>query len=169
MYIYRPAEDSYLTLRVLRRLRDNFGICIDVGAGSCVLSEYLAKICRIVVPVDINVYACSGCKALGPLCAHGLSAIRRADLVVSNPPYLPPEEPQRDWEAVAIYDYGLINHILRWAFAYRPRVLVLTFSSLGRADFVEEALRALGEVLALEKEHYFFEDIISVAIKIFTL
>lgn len=165
MYIYSPGEDSILTLKVLSKLNRNFNICVDVGAGSCILSDKLRELCREVVAVDINPYACSTCKRHDVVCTHGLSAISRADLVVSNLPYLPPEEPPTDWEAVAIYDYGLVNNVLRWASAYRPEVLVLTFSSLGRADFVEEALNVLGRVIYKEIFHYFFEDIISIVVE----
>lgn len=165
MFIYRPQEDSYATLNLLSRINNRFNICIDVGAGSCILTHELSRFCRHVVAVDINPYACAGCRKYDVLCAHGLSAISRADLVVSNPPYLPPEEPPSDMEALAIYDYGLIDHILRWAFAYRPRLLVLTYSTLGRADLIEEAAYALGRIVDREVVHRFFEDIVSIAVE----
>ncbi|MBP1450014.1 MAG: methylase [Thermoproteus sp.] len=164
MFLYKPAEDSYLTLKLLDKIGGGFDVCVDVGAGSCILSRRLAEMCRLAISTDINPRSCESCRGLGPVCSHGLSAVRRADLVVVNPPYLPPEEPPGDWEALAIYDYGLINHVIRWAFAYRPKLIVLTISSLGRIDFVEEALRALGFVVAEETIHVFFEDLISVAV-----
>ncbi|MGC8583579.1 MAG: methyltransferase domain-containing protein [Thermoproteus sp.] len=165
MFIYKPQEDSYVTLNLLSRINGKFDICVDVGAGSCILTRALGRLCKRVVAVDINPYACAGCKEYDVLCAHGLSAISRADLVVSNPPYLPPEEPPVDLEAVAIYDYGLIHHILRWAFAYRPRLLVLTYSTLGRADAIEDAVSALGRIVDREVVHRFFEDIVAIAVE----
>lgn len=165
MFIYSPREDTYVTLKLISRLNKRFNICIDVGAGSCALSDALTRLCKLVVAIDVNPYACTACRKHDVFCSHGLSAVTRADLIVSNPPYLPPEEPPSDWEALAIYDYGLINHILRWVFAHRPRLLILTFSTLGRADAIEEAISALGRVVDKEVVHYFFEDIISVAVE----
>ncbi len=166
MFIYKPQEDTYVTLRLISRLKEKFNICIDVGAGSCALSDALTRLCRHIVAIDINPYSCSACRGRHDvLCSHGLSAIARADLVVSNPPYLPPEEPPTDWETLAIYDYGLINHILRWTYAYRPRMLILTFSTLGRSDVIEEAVSALGRIVDKEIAHYFFEDIMSIAVE----
>lgn len=169
MFIYSPREDSFLTLKVLSKINRSFNICVDVGAGSCILSQYMERLCKRIVSIDLNPRSCLLCKNYDALCADGLSSIDRADLVVSNPPYLPPEEPPSDWEALAIYDYGLINKILRWSFAHRPELLVLTYSSLGRADLIEEAAKTLGTIIIKEVEHYFFEDIISIAVEVHRL
>jgi release factor glutamine methyltransferase len=55
-----------------------------------------------------------------------------------------------------------VPKLLRWVTTHRPRVVVLTFSSLGRADHVIDALRAMCTITTISKLHLFFEDIISV-------
>lgn len=164
MNYYKPREDSYLTLKILSHINEKLNICIDIGSGECILTKYLINKCKMVVAIDININACYLCKFYDVLCSDGPSSVIKADLVVSNLPYLPPEEEPSDWETYAIYDYGLVNKVLRWAFAYRPKYLALTFSSLGREDFILEALEIFGEVLRVEQYHALFEDIKSVLV-----
>lgn len=154
--IYGPAEDTYLTLRSMEAV-GAADTCVDVGTGSCELARALVSRCRRVIAVDICPKACRSCPSeVDVICGDGASALRRADLVVSNLPYLPPEG-----EDVDIYDHGLTTRLLRWISAHRPRYVVLTSSSLGRLDLILEALRAMGRIVALEVLHMFFEDIVA--------
>ncbi|MEZ0319074.1 MAG: protein-(glutamine-N5) methyltransferase [Pyrobaculum sp.] len=155
---YPPSEDSYLTLDSVRTL-DNLDLCVDVGTGTCILAKEAAKRCRRVVAIDVDLDACRSCpENIDVLCSDGASPLRRADLVVSNLPYLPPEEPLD----VAVHDIGLASRLLRWISAERPRVVVLTFSSLGRYDYIIEALETFCTIVRVAKLHLFFESILTV-------
>lgn len=159
--IYSPAEDTYLTLKALD-LPEPLDTCLDVGTGSCIIARALAAKCRRVIAIDVCPEACRSCPPdVDVLCGDGTGALRGADLVVSNLPYLPPEG-----DDVDIYDKGLMSRLLRWISAHRPRYVVLTFSSLGRAELVLEALRAFGRIVALEVLHMFFEDMVSVVVAV---
>ncbi|ACB40319.1 methyltransferase domain-containing protein [Pyrobaculum neutrophilum] len=154
---YQPAEDSYLTLEALEDVEGG-DVCIDVGTGTCILAKSLAGRCRHVVAVDLDPEACKTCKGVDVVCGDAASALRAGDVVVSNLPYLPPEEPVDP----AIHDTGVVPKLLRWISYARPHKVVLTFSSLGRADLVMEALRPMCTVVRLARLHLFFESIYTV-------
>ncbi|ABL88035.1 conserved hypothetical protein [Pyrobaculum islandicum DSM 4184] len=154
---YKPAEDSYLTLEMLNEVRGD--VCIDVGTGSCILAKALVEKCRLIIAVDIEEEACRTCpNNIDVICSNATETLRGGDVVVSNLPYLPPEEPID----LTIHDLGIIPRVLRWISANRPHTVILTFSSLGRADFVFEALRSTCVILKIAKLHLFFESIFTV-------
>ncbi|MEM1571833.1 MAG: protein-(glutamine-N5) methyltransferase [Pyrobaculum sp.] len=155
---YQPAEDSYLTQEAVDAL-EGADVCLDVGTGSCILAKALRYKCRRVVAVDVDLGACKSCTPeVDVLCNDAAWGIRRADIAVFNLPYLPPEDPLD----VSIHDVGVVPKFLRWISATRPRVVVLTFSSLGRADFVMDALRTMCTVIRTARLHLFFESIYTV-------
>mgnify|MGYP000732709805 CR=1 FL=1 len=155
---YRPAEDSYLTLEALEEL-DSGDLCVDVGTGSCILAGALLGKCRQVVALDVDMEACRSCpREVDVVCGDAAEALGKCDVLVSNLPYLPPEEPLD----VAVHDLGIVPRLLRWVAARRPRIVVFTFSSLGRADHLMEALRGMCRVTRVSKLHMFFEDIVTV-------
>lgn len=103
--VYQPSEDTFLLLDAIDLLGDRvFERSIDVGTGGGALAQALCRISTEVYAVDISRKATeeawrrlksSRCRASTHV-IHGdlLSMFRRApifDLVVSNPPYLPPE------------------------------------------------------------------------------
>ncbi|AAL64041.1 class I SAM-dependent methyltransferase [Pyrobaculum aerophilum] len=158
---YKPSEDSYLTLEVVEEL-GGADICVDVGTGSCIIAEKLATKCRETVATDIDIEACKTCNwTIDVVCSDVGRAVRRADVAVFNMPYLPPEEPID----VSIHDAGVVSRFLRWISITRPRAVIATFSSLGRADFILEALRAQCVIVKVAKLHLFFETIYSVIAK----
>jgi release factor glutamine methyltransferase len=155
--VYQPAEDTYLTLGALEGAAGD--ICVDVGSGSCALAAALAGKCRQVVAIDVDANACKSCPDhVDVVCGNALDAVRRADTVVSNPPYLPPEEPLDP----AVHDTGMIQRLLRWVSAERPRTVIITFSSLGRADLIIDALKAQCVIVRAAALHMFFESIFTV-------
>ncbi|MFN7105955.1 MAG: protein-(glutamine-N5) methyltransferase [Pyrobaculum sp.] len=152
--VYPPSEDTYLILEVVKDLSGD--VCIDVGTGSCILARRLAERCRHVIAIDVDIEACKSCPHdVDVVCGDGAAAFRRGDVLLSNLPYLPPEEPHY----VDLYDLGLTQKVLRWISAFRPRVFVLTSSSLGRIDLILEATRAICRAARVAKLHLFFEDI----------
>jgi len=155
--IYEPAEDTELALRAVEALEGD--ICVDVGSGSCIIARKLATKCRWTLAIDIEPQACKTCpKEVDVICGNGLTSLRRADVVVSNLPYLPPEEPLDP----SIHDLGLTQQVLRWVSMYRPGTVVLVFSSLGRASHIAEALNAMCTIVRVERLHLFFESIYAV-------
>ncbi|AET31908.1 N5-glutamine methyltransferase [Pyrobaculum ferrireducens] len=155
---YTPAEDTYLTLESVEEIEEG-DICVDVGTGTCIVGMALAAKCRVTLAVDIDLNSCKMCKPpVDVVCSDVANAVRRADVVVFNLPYLPPEEPTD----AAVHDTGVVPRFLRWISMVRPRVVVLTFSSLGRADFILDALRAQCAVVRARKIHLFFETIYTV-------
>lgn len=166
-YIYGPAEDTWLTVRAVEKCVGPARprLCIDVGSGGGYVTQALSGVCGATVAVDLNPAACCASKAWGDsVCCDALfCVVGRGDMaVVSNMPYLPPEEKADDWEALAIYDYYFTERLLSWVAVYRPRLVVLTTSTLGLADHVETSLRQLGyRTIHVEKNHMFFEDIVA--------
>lgn len=150
---YPPSEDTYLTLEALKNVHGN--ICVDVGTGSCILARELAERCRHTIAIDIDMEACRNCGSIDVICGDGAAALKTADVLVSNLPYLPPEEPL----AVDLHDVGLASKVLRWISSNRPQTAVVTFSSLGRVDYLLEALRAICRIVELRQLHMFFESI----------
>jgi len=157
--VYRPDIDSWLAAAVADACISG-GTCADVGCGSGAITAVLASRCSLVVAIDVNEAACRACRSYDAVCCDAGTCLARIDALVSNPPYLPPEEPCTDWEAVAIYDCGIIPRLLRVIAVTRPSVVVMVISSLSRRDLVFEAMEALGyrEVLRASA-HKFFEDI----------
>ncbi|MEM1902722.1 MAG: class I SAM-dependent methyltransferase [Pyrobaculum sp.] len=156
--VYPPSEDTYLTLELLKDVDYN-DLCIEIGSGSCIISTYLSTKCRHVVAVDIDLNACKSCPPdIDVLCSDAAEAVARGDLVVSNPPYLPPETPLDSTH----HDVGAVPKILRWITTHRPRVVVLTFSSLGRADLILDTLRTMCRIVDVGVYHLFFENIYTV-------
>jgi release factor glutamine methyltransferase len=155
---YTPAEDSYQTLEALEEV-ERGDLCVDVGTGTCLLAKALLYKCRHVVAIDIDMEACKSCPPeVDVVCGDAAEALRKIDVLVSNLPYLPPEEPLD----ATVHDLGIVPKLLRQVTTHRPRVVVLTFSSLGRADHVIDTLRAMCTITTISKLHLFFEDIISV-------
>lgn len=154
---YPPAEDSYLTLEALEDISGD--VCIDVGTGSCILAEKLSRRCKHTVAIDLDPEACKSCpKDIDVVCGDGADALRKGDVVVSNLPYLPPDE----IDDIAVNDLGLTISVLRWVSAHRPKVVVLTTSTLGRLDLITETLRAICAIVKVVKLHILFESIYSI-------
>ena len=158
--VYGPGEDTWLAVEAAAYCVDGAGVCVDVGCGRGYIWDALSSKCKHVISVDINEEACRWSNRHDVVCCDVAKCVRRADVLVSNPPYLPPEESCTDWETTAIYDCGVLPALLRAVAVMRPRVVVLVLSSLSRGDFVTEALEALGYREELRvSAHVFFEDI----------
>ena len=166
-YLYGPAEDTWLTVRAVERCVGPARpkLCVDVGSGGGHVTRVLSGICGAVVAVDVNPAACCASKQWGDsICCDVLSCLvgRDNSAVVSNMPYLPPEEEAGDWEALSIYDYHFTERLLSWVAVQGPRIVVLTTSTLGLAHHVTTSLELLGyRIFHEERSHMFFEDIVS--------
>jgi release factor glutamine methyltransferase len=90
--IYAPAEDSQLLLECVKKYKGNRAL--EIGVGSCIITEALLKQFSLVAGSDIDVESLRFCKQRGLdahlACCDAASAFRgEFDLIVSNPPYLP--------------------------------------------------------------------------------
>ena len=119
---------------MIEGLGDTFDVCVDLGTGSTALMEALSKKCKIVIGIDINPCVADICKKLKRQCVICDSCIRKADLVVSNLPYLPCDD--KDWLGLATCDINAIK-MLEGIRSMRPKTIILVYSSLSRFDPLE--------------------------------
>lgn len=156
--VYQPAEDTYLTLELIEGVESG-NLCVEIGSGSCIIASQLATRCRHVVAVDIDLESCKSCPPdVDVVCSDAAEAVIRGDVAVSNPPYLPPDSPID----VTHHDVGALPRTLRWIASRRPRVVILTFSSLSRLDLILETLRVFCRVVEIGAYHLFFETMYSI-------
>nr|XP_021525121.1 hemK methyltransferase family member 2 [Aotus nancymaae] len=114
--VYEPAEDTFLLLDVLEAAAAELAgveICLEVGAGSGVVSAFLASVIgpqALYMCTDINPEAaactletarCNGVH-IQPVITDLVKGLlprlkEKVDLLVFNPPYVvtPPEEVKR--------------------------------------------------------------------------
>ncbi len=152
--IYEPAEDTWLAWKLLEELPRVGGLGVDVGTGSCVLANVLAKKVDLVIGIDINkmaTKACRRCKVEALLCDSMTCLRRGANVAVANLPYLPCE----DDEAVC-WKWGL--RVLKGIKVVKGGYLVLVWSSLTPQNPLE--LLDGFETLKVVRESYGLEDLI---------
>ncbi len=171
--VYPPSEDTHLLMRAaIAEARPDDSV-IEIGCGSGVISESLARRVRSIVATDINPHAVRAAASLGIPAVradlfHGISY--KFDLILFNPPYLPAEDALDSgddrWLSAAV-DGGadgreVIARFLKGVrdiMSPRGRILLL-ISSLTGPDEVMELARASGlttEIVA--RERYFFEEL----------
>jgi len=176
--VYEPAEDTWLTERVLNiyveRLRPR--ICIDVGTGTGVLAAACSRFAETVYATDINPCAAI-CAALNlkRLAAINTDVVqcsttsclrcprRGPVLVVFNTPYLPPGEEVDPYLDIAWS--GGAEPALEVLRAYAECVrriggcLLLTTHGLWQGAIAAEAAKLGLEARSVAEERYFFESI----------
>jgi release factor glutamine methyltransferase len=166
--VYPPSEDTYL-LRdaALDDVRSD-DVVLEVGTGSGVVAEALAKEARCVVATDVNPDAVRAARQ------RGVSAVRtdlaaaldaQFDLVVFNPPYLPDEERTPDDALSDALGGGETGREVAERFLDSvPRVLapngrvLMIASSLSGVEVFEE--RDDYEASRADSDRYFFEEIV---------
>lgn len=101
--VYEDREDSWLLQsEVAKRAK---GLILDVGTGTGIQALTAAQADAKVLATDVNFTACKLATAnaklnklkFSVLCTDLLAAIKpsvKFDLIIFNPPYLPPEAPQ---------------------------------------------------------------------------
>jgi len=98
MEIYEPAEDSWMLADWLSKQNLEQARVLEIGTGSGILAKIAAQKGADVIATDINFSALrqlahSGLKLI---CGDLLTMIKpsaKFDLIIFNPPYLPPEPP----------------------------------------------------------------------------
>jgi len=93
--VYPPSEDTFLLLEALEKEGIKDKECLEIGVGSGVITEFLAK-SNNVEGVDINLKAIeitrNKCKNCRIFYSDLFSNIKKKyDVIVFNPPYVPEE------------------------------------------------------------------------------
>ncbi|MEM0378081.1 MAG: methyltransferase [Thermosphaera sp.] len=174
--VYKPSEDSWLVMKVLDEIKPSREFCIDLGSGTGILGSYsiLKKYCKRVVFVDVMDDALiSTLKTIEANNQSGRGIVitsiegvidNKADMVVTNPPYLPvndssridiaTEGGERGYETI-VYFVQEASRVLK-----QGGVLVLVYSTLSNEDIVYEALISHGfQPLRTWGSKFFYEEI----------
>ena len=101
--VYSPAEDSYLFVNHIPAIKGNV---LEIGCGTGIIGINLAARNCNVTAVDINPLAVEATKFNSKINNLRLEVIesnmfsqvvnRKFDVIVCNPPYLPPSEEEYD-------------------------------------------------------------------------
>tara|TARA_Y100001970_G_scaffold17151_1_gene19393 strand:+ start:4972 stop:5520 length:549 start_codon:yes stop_codon:yes gene_type:complete len=115
--VYEPAEDSWM---MCNYLPNDLGSVLEIGCGSGIISVNLAKKGNKVTSVDINPKAIKATKhnaqknnvEIEILQSDMFSAVsnRKFDVIICNPPYLPPSENYNDPELELAVEGGANGH-----------------------------------------------------------
>jgi len=160
--IYEPREDSFLLQKQIKDYAK--GDVLDMGTGSGILAAEALKYADRVVAVDINPKVISHCKKLYPAIEFresdlfsNISADKKFDLIIFNPPYLPDEPLAPD---IALdggpLGFELIECFLQGVSDYLEPdgKILLLFSSHSRPAMIHKVLKKKGfryKLIATEK------------------
>ncbi len=102
--VYKPSEDTLFLIDALKEIEERLGTAVEVGSGTGEVTKALSQLSEETHATDISFKAAritaEALKKTGVwnrchvVCCDLLSAYRSAeifDLIVSNPPYLEPE------------------------------------------------------------------------------
>ena len=170
--IYRPAEDSYLLLKVLgqeipKLLEKNSHLqFLEIGSGSGILLKTAKRLGikqEHIFAVDINQQSVGHCQNLGFNCIYSdlfENVHRKFDIIVFNPPYLPKDSEESADSQIAttggIQGSEIINKFLKEAENYlekNGRIFLLTSSLTKKINWKNYHKKFL------EKEKLFFEQL----------
>jgi len=179
--VYEPAEDTWLLMEALHHgypvMLDwcgSISSVADIGSGTGVIAAHLLSNLGLkTVAVDVSPYAIEASEeALGQrpealivYCNAG-SCLRRVDLAVFNPPYLPEGDPEEEalvaglcegWFRLALTSPEAMREMCINASRAARCGVVAVYSTISPVD-LEECLRRQGLriVLGIE-EPFFFE------------
>ncbi len=157
--IYLPREDSFLMQETIRRHRHLIEdkVVIDVGTGSGILAIEAAKHARLVVSSDISRRAIEYARKMVEKCelkniyfmmCDLTSAIRHADVIIFNPPYLPEDETyakiygKDDALDGGKEGYEIIVRFLKEFEKLNARTCFILFSSLSKPEKILRCIKS---------------------------
>lgn len=163
--VYEPREDSWLLLESVKGRKA--GSALDMGTGTGIIANELSKSCKQVVAVDIDPEAIavakksSNSKNVQFFVSDLFESVTGSfDLIVFNPPYLPPEPAPEAFKGSKTSEWAggrpLIMKFLRQALTHlspQARIILLLSSLTGLEP---EELEALGFRVEKKGEHKFF-------------
>jgi len=170
--VYYPREDSYLLEKHVKRLA--FGSVLDMGTGTGIQALAAANSRKVknVLAVDIDKGSIAYCRKYSKHkkvnykisdLFKNISAKKKFDTIVFNPPYLPQEQSRRN---ISIEGgkkgYEVIQKFIDNAGAYLKENgnILLLFSSLTNRKMVEEFLHnKMFDFKMIDSIHYFFEEL----------
>lgn len=177
MEMYKPAEDSFLLQKYIKKYSK--GIVLDIGTGSGILAEEAASSKKVVkiFGVDINEEAIKHCirnqksKKIIFAMSNLFSLFKRDrryigmkfDTIIFNPPYLPTDSKAKD---IALdggkEGYERICKFLHECKKFlkpRGKILILFSSLTGKEKLDNFLIDNYWKFKELEKKHIFFEDL----------
>ncbi|MEM4756507.1 MAG: methyltransferase [Desulfurococcaceae archaeon] len=175
--VYRPSDDTWLLIELLKNRKPKGETCVDLGSGSGIIGIYalLENMCKRMVFVDIAEDAVETTlintfinnvhwKSLIILSNEKSIRERSIDLVFANPPYLPTySENYRDIAVNGgVEGYETVLYFIDYASEILADngKLYLVYSSLSKPSII---LKHLEEKMFVEKQRihrkFFFETI----------
>ena len=174
MQIYKPREDSELLKSVIKEYSKGF--VLDMGTGTGILAQEVAKTANKVLAVDINKTAIEYCKKnikderITFRKSNLFKNIKeKFDLIIFNPPYLPEDKNVKD---IALdggkHGYELIERFLKKSKNHLKSngKILLLYSSLTNKEEVEQIIKENNYNFKIIKtKKLFFEELYVVLIK----
>ncbi|MFT4261574.1 MAG: HemK2/MTQ2 family protein methyltransferase [Candidatus Woesearchaeota archaeon] len=102
--MYEPSDDSYFFEKYINSLNDKYDLALDMGTGSGILAKALLKKSKKVLAVDIQQDVIEKLDLDVEKHQSNLffdlpkNYLKKIDLIVFNPPYLPLGEDEFDVE-----------------------------------------------------------------------
>ncbi|MCJ7445413.1 MAG: methyltransferase [Methanotrichaceae archaeon] len=176
--VYKPAEDTFLLLKVTLKEAKSCDKAIEIGCGRALISREIADKVKCIIATDINPSALRIAKHynIPTVMADLLRGFKaKFDLIIFNPPYLPtaPEEKSRKWINQAL-DGGENGRETIFRFleqinenlSPKGRSLLLISSLSGMAEVKEKAIVEGLEISEMARARYFFEELYVIKIQI---
>lgn len=174
--VYPPSEDTYLLLDAMQVGPDD--VFLEVGSGAGLITLTAAKTAKTVVSIDISLDAIrntkenleknglyDNCQVLESDLLDALSPSFKFSLMVFNPPYLPQDDENTDFDNAFIggpTGAELTLRFIRQAVAHllnAGRILVVV-SSLADVDVIRRTMIECGFIFErVSESSMFFEKI----------
>ena len=163
--VYEPAEDSWLISKHIPKFEGNV---LEIGSGTGILSIHLAKRGHQVTAIDLNPKAVEATKSNAKNNKVNIEILegnmfnpvknRKFDVIVCNPPYLPPADDYDDPELALAVEGGsggsefTIKFLTQAKNYVHPSGSIYMILSSRMKDFKVDWERNI-----IKQEKYFFE------------
>lgn len=166
--VYEPSEDTFLLIDAALDVVRPTDSILEVGTGCGLIAKIVARVARSVIATDINPQAVANATINGVEAIQGdllCNLNRRFDLIIFNPPYLPPDaNVPCDWLTQA-WDGGPAGRevIMRFLtqvdghLTNRGRVLMTISSITGYQEVTARMKEQFEIVRSLAERKIFFE------------